>query len=201
MRQPYARDCARVRRQREWLIQLARLLDVEKARRYHRTARQVKKRVRQFLTQLERETANDALDAAVVHHIAKTVRNRWWGLFTCYRVPQLPATNNGHEVFFNHLKQRQRRVTGRKSVHAFVLRYGPYAAYLDERESFDELLARLRRVDRERFAEARRQVREHQVRLRQAFRFRHHQAKYLKELEVSWERAVLQSAKRPHRHV
>lgn len=185
-----------MKRQREWLIELARLLDLEKARRYHRTARQVKQHVKRLFARLERETAEDATDASVVRHIVQTVRNRWWGLFTCYRVPQLPATNNEHEAFFNHLKQRQRRVTGRKSVQSFVLRYGPYAAYLDTRESFDELLARLRRVDRMRFKAARRQVREHQARLSQPYRFRHHQTKYLKELEISWERAVLQSAKR-----
>lgn len=115
-RRPYRREYARVKRQREWLIELARLLDPEKARRYHRTARQVKQRVKRLFARLERETAHDATDASVVRHIVKTLRNRWWGLFTCYRVPQLPATNSEHEVFFNNLKQRQRRVTGRKSV-------------------------------------------------------------------------------------
>jgi len=201
LRRPYRREYARVQRQQEWLIELARLLDPEKARRYHWTARYVKRRVKRFLARLKRETAEDALDASVVRHIAKTVRNRWWGLFTCYRVAQLPATNNEHEVFFNHLKQRHRRVTGRKSVHAFVLRYGPYAAYVDTHESFDELLARLRCVDRTRFKAARREVREHQAHLSKPHRFRHHQAKYLKQLEISWERAVLQSAKRSHQSV
>lgn len=176
------------------MIELARLLDPERARRYHRTTREVKRRVNQFLHRLQRKTRKDSADAVVVAHIEKTVRNRWWGLFTCFRVPQLPATNNVHELFFKHLKQRQRRVTGRKSVEAFVLRYGPYAAYLDGRESFTDLSARLCQVDAVAFAEARRQVREHQARLHRPYRFRRDPAKYLKELETAWGSAV-QSAR------
>ena len=175
------------------------MLDPERARRYHRTVREVKRRVNRFLCRLKWKTRRDAEDARVVAHIEKTVRHRWWGLFTCFRVSQLPATNNAHELFFKHLKQRQRRVTGRKSVEAFVLRYGPYAAYLDSRESFTDLFARLRQVDAMAFAEARRQVRAHQARLHRPYRFRRDPAKYLKELEAAWASAVQPSRSRRKR--
>jgi hypothetical protein len=184
---------ARLTRQREWLIKLAHLLDPEKARKRKYTARRMKQRVGKFLMRLERDTTTDPDDAIVAAHIIKTVRSRWWGLFTCYRVPKLPATNNDHESFFNHFKQGQRRITGRKAVHAFVMRYGPYAAYLDYRESYSDLLKQLPQVDDTTFVQARRQVREHQARLRKAYRFRHHQAKYLKDLEVRWSMALQQS--------
>jgi hypothetical protein len=174
-------------------------LDTERARRYHRTAREVKRRVNQFLRRLEQQTAADERDAQVIAHLTKTVRNRWWGLFTCFRVPQLPATNNGHELFFNHFKQRQRRVTGRKSVEAFVLRYGPYAAYLDPRESLADLLARLREVSSIAFAQARRQIRDHQTRLHQPYRFRRDPTRYLQELETRWVNAIQVSRTRPRR--
>jgi hypothetical protein len=190
LRQIYTPEYERLRRQRTWLIELARLLDTERARRYHRTAREVKRRVNQFLRRLNQQTVADQREAQVVAHLTKTVRNRWWGLFTCFRVPQLPATNNGHELFFNHFKQRQRRVTGRKSVEAFVLRYGPYAAYLDPRESLADLLARLRQVSSIALAQARRQVREHQRRLMQPYRFRRDPTRYLDELETRWASAI-----------
>jgi hypothetical protein len=181
------------------LIKLARLLDPERARRHHRTIREVKRRVNEWVRRLKKQTAADERDAQVVAHITKTVRNRWWGLFTCFRVPQLPATNNGHELFFNHFKQRQRRVTGRKSVEAFVLRYGPYAAYLDPRESFADLLARLRQVDANAFAQAQRQIRDHQARLHQPYRFRRDPTRYLKELETRWVDAIQMSRTRRKR--
>jgi hypothetical protein len=199
VRRTYAQEYQRLTRQRSWVIGLARLLDPERARRYHRTAREVKRRVNRFLCRLKWKTRRDAEDARVVAHIEKTVRHRWWGLFTCFRVSQLPATNNAHELFFKHLKQRQRRVTGRKSVEAFVLRYGPYAAYLDSRESFTDLFARLRQVDAMAFAEARRQVRAHQARLHRPYRFRRDPAKYLKELEAAWASAVQPSRSRRKR--
>lgn len=196
LRQTYTSEYERLTRQRAWVIELARLLDPERARRYHRTAREVKRRVNEWLRRLKKQTAADERDAQVVAHITKTVRNRWWGLFTCFRVPQLPATNNGHELFFNHFKQRQRRVTGRKSVEAFVLRYGPYAAYLDLRESLVDLLARLPQVDTHAFAQARREIRNHQTQLHQPYRFRRDPPRYLKELETRWGNAIQVSRSR-----
>jgi hypothetical protein len=190
VRRTYAREYHALTRQRTWLVELARLLDPERARRYHRTAREIKRRVNQFLHRLKKQTNLDERDAHVTAHIEKTVRNRWWGLFTCYRVPQLPASNNAHELFFNHFKQRQRRVTGRKSVEAFVLRYGPYAAYLDPRDSLADLLGRLPQVDAVAFAEAHRKVRAHQARLHQPYRFRRQPKRYLKELETRWASAI-----------
>jgi len=198
-RRTYAKEYRTLVRQRTWLIELARLLDPVRARRYHRTARAVKRRVNQFLRRLKKQTQADERDAQVAAHIEKTVRNRWWGLFTCYRVPQLPASNNAHELFFNHFKQRQRRVTGRKSVEQFVLRYGPYAAYLDPRESLADLLGRLPQVDAMTFAEARRKVRTHQARLHQPYRFRRQPKRYLKELETRWASAIQVSGTRRKR--
>jgi len=200
-RRTYAKEYRALVRQRTWLIELARILDPVRARRYHRTARAVKRRVNQFLCRLKKQTsrAQCEQDAPIVAHIEKTVRNRWWGLFTCYRVPQLPASNNAHELFFNHFKQRQRRVTGRKSVEQFVLRYGPYAAYLDPRESLADLFGRLPQVDAVTFAEARRKVRTHQARLHQPYRFRRQPKRYLKELETRWASAIQVSKTRRKR--
>jgi Zn-finger nucleic acid-binding protein len=124
----------------------------------------------------------------VAQHLIQAIRSRWWGLFTCYRVPGLPPTNNDQETFFNHLKQGQRRISGRKSVHEFVMRYGAYAAYIDPSETFDQLLERLRRVNDAEFQSARQSWRENESPLHKTHRFRHHRAKFLKELEADWEK-------------
>jgi len=178
----------RARRQLSWVIELAHLLRTEDENGHPRRARQVKREVRAFLEELERSTATDTEDAPIARHLIKTVRNRWWGLFTCYRVPGVPATNNDQETFFNHLKQRQRRINGHKSVHEFVVRYGAYAAYVDSRETFDQLLERLRQVSDMEFQKARQAWRENEAQMHKNFRFRHDRTKFLKELEADWEK-------------
>ena len=180
----------RTRRQLQWLIELAPVLRVQDERGQPRHARQVKREVKAFWAQLAQDRALDAQDAPVAQHLIQTIRNRWWGLFTCYRVRDLPATNNDQETFFNHLKQAQRRICGRKSVHEFVMRYGVYAAYIDPRETFDQLLERLRQVSDAEFQGARQAWRENEAPLHKAHRFRYHRAKFLKELEVNWEKLV-----------
>ncbi len=168
------------------LIELALRLRVEDEEGRPRRCRQVKREVQEFLSRLARDTAADAQDAPVARHVIQTVRNRWWGLFTCYRVRGLPATNNDQETSFHRLKQGQRRIRGRKSVQEFVVRYGAYAACLDPRETFDQLLERLRQVSDAEFQQARQGWREHEAQLHKIHRFRHHRAKFLKELEAEW---------------
>ncbi len=177
----------RSRRHLGWLIELAHLLRVEEEDGQRRQARQVKCEVNDFLRRLTSETSAGLDDAPIAQHLSKTIRNRWWGLFICYRVPGLPATNNGQETFFNRLKQGQRRINGHKSVPEFIVRYGAYAAYLDPRETFDLLLARLRQVSETEFEIARQAWREHEAQLHKAYRFRHDRNKFLRELEANWE--------------
>ena len=145
-----------------------------------RTARQVKQEVKQFLDQLEQEATRcpDNPDTTkIIRNIVKAVRNRWWGLFTCYRVSYVPSSNKsgrsrGHdlETFFKDMKHHQRRITGRKSVQEFILRYGPFAAFIDYAEVFDDLLARLCQVHPEDFKQARQAMQKVQMRLKKLYR-------------------------------
>jgi hypothetical protein len=183
---PYLALGRRFRHQLGWLTDLAHLLRVQDERGRPRQVRQVKREVKAFLTQLAKDTAPDPQDAPVAQHLIQTIRNRWWGLFTCFRVRDLPATNNDQETFFNRLKQGQRRISGRKSVHEWVIRYGAYAAYIDPRETFDQLLERLRQVSDADFQQARQEWRQNEVPLHKAHRFHHHRAPFLKELEADW---------------
>jgi hypothetical protein len=181
---------AQLKRQRAWVIELARLFEPIDKHGQPRTARQVKQDVQQFLEHLEQEAIEHPADAEVIAGIVKAVRHRWWGLFTCYQISNVPSSNNELELFFKDMKHHQRRITGRKSVHDFILRYGPFAAFIDYAESFDDLLARLRQVKPEDFKQARQALRKVDMRLKKLYRFRHHPDEYYRNLEDRWEKAI-----------
>lgn len=196
LRQRDRETVERLQRQHQWLIELERLLNPSKPENQPpRTAAQAEQDVEQFLERLLKQTQADPVDAKVAAHIYRIVRHRWWGLFTCFRVPGVPHTNNGHEQFFNALKHRQRRITGRKSVQEFIMRYGPYAAYIDPTESFDELLARLQQVPHADFSKARHELRMVENRLHHVHRYHHHREQFYADIEARWDGAIRQSRK------
>lgn len=179
-----------MKHQSEWVIELARLFEPCDKEGHPRTARQVKREVKQFLQQLEQEAQEHPQYAETIACITKAVRNRWWGLFVCYRVSNVPSSNNDLETFFKAIKQHQRRITGRKSVNEFILRYGPFAAFIDYAETFDDLLARLRQVKPDEFEQARQTLRKVETRFKKLHRFRHHPDKFYNDLETRWTQAV-----------
>lgn len=179
-----------MKRQSAWIIELARLFEPCDKQGHVRTARQVKQGVNQFLKRLEQLATERPDEAKVVACIVKSVRHRWWGLFTCYQIANVPSSNNDLETFFKDMKHHQRRITGRKSVQEFILRYGPFAAFIDYTESFDDLLARLRQVKSTNFKQARQALQKVQLRLKKLYRFRHHPDLYFRDLEKRWEKAT-----------
>lgn len=189
IRERYAEGYAHVKHQSEWVIELARLFEPCDKHGHPRTARQVKRGVNQFLKRLEKEAKEQPHNAAVIACITKAVRHRWWGLFVCYRDSNVPSSNNDLETFFKDMKHHQRRITGRRSVNEFILRYGPFAAFIDYTESFDDLLARLRQVKAEDFKQARQALRKIETRLKKLYRFRHHPDEFYQELETRWAMA------------
>jgi flagellar biosynthesis chaperone FliJ len=193
IRNQYGEPYAQLKRQSAWVIELARLFEPCDKQGYARTTRQVKREVKQFLERLEQEATQRPDETQVIASIVKAVRHRWWGLFTCYQISNVPASNNDLETFFKDMKHHQRRITGRKSVQEFILRYGPFAAFIDYAESFDDLLARLRQVKPKDFKQARQALQKVQLRLKKLYRFRHHPDKYFRDLETRWEKAISSS--------
>jgi hypothetical protein len=189
----FADQVARLRRQRQWLIDLEHLLDSSKqSTQLPLTSQEVAQAVDRYLTELLAKVAadTDEENQRVATHINETFRSRWWGLFICYDVEGLPRTNNDLERYMRRIKTGQRRVSGRKNVHDFLIRYGRYAAYVDYRESVDELLARLSQVSHGDFLRERQALDIALLRERKRHRFRHHRADYLRELEERWASAV-----------
>lgn len=189
-RQPFASRVERYRRQRQWLIDLEHLLDPDRCP--PKTSTGVAQAVELYLLDLTRQLTSDPEDQVVADHINRIFRSFWWGLFACYDVAGLPRTNNELERFIRQIKRGQRRVSGRKNVQDFIIRYGAYAALVDNAESQDELLARLQEIDQAEFLKERNRL--HLTLLQEAklHRFRFHRADYLAELEARWEAAITQ---------
>ena len=53
-----------------------------------------------------------------LEHFLKVTRSYWDGLFHCYNVPDLPATNNDLEQLFGAYRHHERRVRGQKVASA-----------------------------------------------------------------------------------
>lgn len=192
-RLPFASQVAQLRRQRQWLIDLEHLLDPpQQPDQPPLTSQGVAQTVDHYLAKLLTKVANgsDKEDQRVAAHINTTFRERWWGLFKCYDVAGLPRTNNELERYMRRIKSGHRRILGRKNVHDFIIRYGPYAACVDYQESIDELLTRLQQVSQDDFLRERRNLDVVLLREQKRHRFRHHQADYLTELENRWSIAV-----------
>jgi hypothetical protein len=192
----YADQVAQLRRQRQWLIDLAHILDpAPDARPSPLTSQTVAQQVDRYLTDLLAPTgpATAESDHQVAAHIAQTFRNRWWGLFTCYDVPELPRTNNELERYMRRIKTGHRRILGHNDVHDFLIRYGRYVACVDYRESPEALLTRLSQVSQDDFQRARQGMANALLREQKRHRFRHHQVDYLCDLEKQWTAAVEKS--------
>jgi hypothetical protein len=190
-RLPFASRVERSRRQRQWLIDLERLLDPDRSP--GKTSAEVAQAIAAYLVDLTTHRATDPEDQLVVEHINRIFRSFWWGLFASYDIAGLPRTNNELERCIRQIKMSQRRVSGRKNVQDFIIRYGAYAALVDEAESLDELLARLEQVDQAEFLKERQQLNLTLLQEAKIHRFRFHRADYLADLEARWEAAVTQS--------
>ncbi len=193
LHQLYAEQTDCLKEQRSWLIDLQRILETEP----EPSSQEVEDEINLYLLDLSlRDDLNEA-DQLIAQHVISTFRNRWWGLFVCYDTPGLPATNNDLESFFGRLKTNQRRITGRKSVNSFVLRYGAYAAFVDLSETKANLLHRLRQVDRSVYQQERQQLHLILDEQREYYRFRHKLNIVIKELENEWQIAVKTATQRP----
>jgi hypothetical protein len=190
-RLPFTAQAEQYRRQRQWLIDLEHLLDPE--RDPPKSSSDVTQAVDHYLMDLLTHKTHDLEDQKVAVHINQIFRSFWWGLFTSYDVEGLPRTNNELERFIRQIRMGYRRVSGRKNVHDFVIRYGAYAALIDSAESLDELLARMAEVDQDEFLKERKRLSLTLLEEAKILRFQYHRLEYLAELEAQWETAVAQA--------
>jgi hypothetical protein len=101
-------------------------------------------------------------------------------LLTCYAIPGLPADNLQLESFFNHLRQHERRISGRTSTRPL----GALGAYqvVFIAESEQELLDQLRRVPLADYQAHRQRLAPCEAPHQQRYRFHHDPAHAIQTL-------------------
>lgn len=193
---PFTARYRRLKRQRNWLVELDRRLDPPVDTQPRPTRRSVKRQVKDFLDQLQEHAQDHPDEAQVVAHICATFQQRWPRLFACYAWPERYRTNNDLETFFGRLRTRQRQIHGRKSVHEFILRYGEWAVFIDPTETLAQVLQRFQQFDQAKFDQEYARFLTAQRRLQVLYRFRHHPRRCLKQLEQQWAEAVRRKSSR-----
>jgi hypothetical protein len=130
----------------------------------------------EFRPDPKRQKAQAALECAW-HRVWKAWRE---DLLSCYRIPSLPADNLQMESFFNHLRQRERRISGRASTQPL----GALGAYqvLFMAESEQDLLDQLRKVPVADYQAQRQGVARCEASRQQRYRFHYDPAKAIAAL-------------------
>lgn len=80
-------------------------------------ARTVKRRYQRWIDKLEQDSQRAGLSSALrkgASHFIQVTRSYGQDLFHCYRIPDLPRTNNALEQAFGSLRYHERRASGRK---------------------------------------------------------------------------------------
>ena len=95
-----------------WVHALARVLENAAGL----TAAQVERRLAGLMGAMTRHRDKAGALKGAVDHFLKVTRSYWPGLLHCYRVPDLPRTNNDLEHLFGSQRHHERRATGRKGA-------------------------------------------------------------------------------------
>jgi hypothetical protein len=102
-----------------WVHQAARILDNSQ----NLDHQEVKQRFAGLLGAMSHHRQKAGTLEPAVDHFLKVTRSYWPGLFHCYKVPDLPRTNNDLEQFFGSHRYHECRTNGRKTASpSLVLR-------------------------------------------------------------------------------
>ena len=125
-------------------------------------------------------------DQPYFRHLASRFDHWAHGLFWTYDFSALPRTNNALEAEIGNIKEQYRRITGRRSLKDYFMRYGPYLTFDDDQDDPEELLAWFRDVDRQAFLNERAKLDALREQLRNMHRFRKDPDDFLAETERLW---------------
>ncbi len=131
-----------------------------------------------------RQQTREGWIGSVVSNFLKVTANYGDGLFHCYDVQDLPATNNDLERRFGTLRYHARRTSGRRAVSGtLVLRGAVRVVAVLSAGRAEEAAAQLRLKDRAAWQALRWQLDTRAERRRAQRRFRKDPAGYLAKLE------------------
>ncbi len=144
----------------------------------------VRSSYQEVLIELRNLQARDGWPGSVATTFLKVTANYGDGLFQCYDVPDLPATNNDLERRFGTLRYHERRWSGRRAVSGgLVLRGAVRVVTVLRAKQLKDAAGDLRPRDREAWRKLRQELKERAETRRAQRRFRRDPAAYLAQLE------------------
>jgi len=114
----------------------------------------------------------------------------WSGLFPCYDIVGLPATNGDHESLYGQTKRQLRRQRGVSELREPLLRHGAWAVIQLDVDTPDELQGRLEQVSWEDYGAERVRYERRQEQFRRRYRWRHGRDTVLKQRLADWAEAA-----------
>jgi len=114
----------------------------------------------------------------------------WSGLFPCYDMVGLPATNGDHESLYGQTKRKLRRQRGVSELREPLLRHGAWAVIQLDVDTPDELRERLAQVSRKEYKAERIRYERRQEQFRRRYRWRHCRDVVLEQRLADWAEAI-----------
>jgi hypothetical protein len=135
-----------------------------------------------------KQTYTEENDAAMINNVTNYSRGFWKGLFTCYDHYYIPRTNNDLEQFFRRTKACHRRITGLRNWNSYIIRNGEMIVLVDDAIRQKHVIARLRTVSYESYAQRKAQWNNRLCEGIQRRRFNRDPQTFLQQLEDQWNR-------------
>ena len=114
----------------------------------------------------------------------------WSGLFPCYDIIGLPATNGDHESLYGQTKRSLRRQRGVSELREPLLRHGAWAVIRLDVDTPDELRERLAQVSQEEYKAERIRYERHQAQFHRRYRWRQCRDTVLEQRLADWTEAT-----------
>ena len=187
--QVYQADYERIQRQQEWFLGLADLLNVATTGIHQwatQTGAEVAQAVDDYLHSLAGLRDELTEDAALFDHMQRCTARWAAGLYWTYEISALPRTNNDLETDIGDIKEQYRRITGRRTLKDYLMRYGPYLAFDDEQFDSKELQQWFAEVEPQEFVNEKARLEAIREKLRNMQRFRQVPLAFLAETERLW---------------
>jgi hypothetical protein len=164
-----------------FIWKIAKTLDLENKE----SGSKVKKRLLGFIGYLKRIRKESSNLKPYIESIIKITESFTEGLFYCFDNPIIPNTNNSLESFIGAIKKHARKITGRKSSHKNIIRYGPYLAFVEQVLPLN-LVEEAAIISQEDFKEQIKQIKNIDKHYSKTHRIKHHLSDFLGELEKKW---------------
>lgn len=119
------------------------------------------------------------------------VSERYWsGLFHCYDIIGLPATNNAHESLYGQIKRQLRRQLGISELREALLRRGAWTVFQIDADSPEQLKEHLAQVTWKEYAAERERYERRQSQFCRRYRWRHRRDAVLQQRLANWAEAI-----------